>query len=370
MLSNTARFASSITSEIVTFGRPGDGSPETFVGVAYLRFASVDRAFGSADDFEREIQMLHTGLRQLIQPSGCLFEGSALRFQPTSWIYLGETMPETWFVTGASAGIGREVTAQLLAAGHRVAATARRPEVLEDLAATYPDLLWTAPLDVTDTAALREVVDRAFAELGRIDVIFSNAGRGSVGAAEELSDEVIDSQIALNLTAPIQLFRATLPHLRAQGGGRFIQLSTMGSQITTPGASMYHASKWGVEGFFESVIGEVEPFGVGITMVEPGIIRTTFGANLDVAEPLPAYAETPIGQLHAYLASADNITAAAPGDPTKVAAAIITSAETSPAPRRLALGSDAYDAIRAALTGRLSELEDGRDIARSTDFPA
>ncbi|MFI2364388.1 SDR family oxidoreductase [Promicromonospora sp. NPDC019610] len=275
---------------------------------------------------------------------------------------------QTWFVTGASAGIGRSVTERLLADGHRVAATARRPGALADLAEKYPEHLWTAALDVTDTEQLRAVVERAFAELGRIDVIFSNAGRGSVGAAEELSDEVIDSQIALNLVAPIHLLRATVPHLREQGGGRFIQLSTMGSQITTPGASMYHASKWGVEGFFESVIGEVAPFGIGITMVEPGTIRTGFGANLDIAEPLAVYASGPVGQLHQYLSSATNITAAGPGDPDKVAAAIIDASVTSPAPRRLALGSDAYAAIKDALTGRLAELEAGKQTAASIDF--
>jgi NAD(P)-dependent dehydrogenase (short-subunit alcohol dehydrogenase family) len=243
-----------------------------------------------------------------------------------------------WFVTGASAGIGRTVTAQLLAGGHRVAATARKREA------------------------------RAFAELGRIDVVFSNAGRGAVGAAEELSDAVIDEQIALNMTAPIQLLRAVLPHLRAQGGGRFIQTSTMGAQISTPGASMYHASKWGVEGFLESVIAEVAPFGIGITMVEPGAIRTGFGSSLSVADPLPAYTDTPVGPLHQYVASVDNLTADAPGDPEKVAAAIINSAETTPAPRRLALGSDAYAAIKAALNGRLAELEATSDVGRSIDF--
>lgn len=131
---------------------------------------------------------------------------------------------------------------------------------------------------------------------------------------------------------------------------------------------MYHASKWGVEGFMESVIGEVAPFGVGITMVEPGIVRTTFGANLDVAAPMEVYASGPVGQVHQYLASADNITANAPGDPKKVAAAIIASADTSPAPRRLALGSDAYTAIKSALTDRLTELEAGKDLAASIDF--
>jgi NAD(P)-dependent dehydrogenase (short-subunit alcohol dehydrogenase family) len=276
--------------------------------------------------------------------------------------------PKTWFLTGASTGIGRLVTEQLLAAGHRVAATARRPETLADLVELYPELVWTAALDVTDTAALREVVDRAFAALGRIDVVFSNAGRGSVGAAEELSDAVIDEQIALNMTAPIHLLRAVTPHLRAQGGGRFIQTSTMGAHISTPGASMYHASKWGLEGFLESVIGEVAPFGIGITMIEPGGLRTGFGSALSIADPLPAYVETPVGQLHQFLATADNLTAGAPGDPAKVATRIIDSADVTPVPRRLALGSDAYDAIRAALHARLDELEAGKDIARSIDF--
>ncbi|MFD4676101.1 SDR family oxidoreductase [Lentzea sp. NPDC058450] len=275
---------------------------------------------------------------------------------------------KTWFVTGASAGIGRLVTEQLLASGHRVAATARRPEALADLVETYGERLWIASLDVTDTGAVREVVERVFREVGDVDVVFSNAGRGSVGGAEELSDAVIDEQIALNLTAPIQLLRAVLPHFRARGGGRFIQTSTMGAHITTPGASMYHASKWGVEGFLESVIPEVAPFGVGITMVEPGVVRTSFGANLSVAEPMPEYADTVVGQLHQFLASTDSVTAGAPGDPVKVAAAIIASADVSPAPRRLVLGSDAHDAIRAALTSRLAEIDATKDAAAATDF--
>ncbi|MBC7269872.1 MAG: SDR family oxidoreductase [Streptomyces sp.] len=275
---------------------------------------------------------------------------------------------KTWFVTGASAGIGRVVTEQLLERRDRVAATARRPEALADLADRHGDRLWTAPLDVTDTQSLKDTVDRAFADFGRIDVVYSNAGRGSVGAAEEMTVAAIDEQIALNMTAPIHLLRAVLPHFRAQGGGRFIQMSTMGAHITTPGASMYHASKWGAEGFFESVIAEVAPFGVGITMVEPGIVRTSFGANLSIAPAKPEYVDGPAGQIRKYLESVDNVTAEAPGDPQKVAAAIIASADSTPAPRRLALGSDAYQAVRAALTQRIAELDAGKQTAASTDF--
>ncbi|MEV6866313.1 SDR family NAD(P)-dependent oxidoreductase [Streptosporangium subroseum] len=160
-----------------------------------------------------------------------------------------------------------------------------------------------------------------------------------------------------------------LPHLRTQGGGRFIQTSTMGAQISSPGGSMYHASKWGVEGFLESVIPEVEPFGVGITMIEPGNVRTGFGAALSISEGLEAYAATPVGQVRQYIEnSGGNLTGSALGDPAKVATAIIDSAAQTPAPRRVALGSDAYGAIRAALTGRLAELDSGRQTALSTDF--
>jgi NAD(P)-dependent dehydrogenase (short-subunit alcohol dehydrogenase family) len=275
--------------------------------------------------------------------------------------------PRTWLITGASSGFGRSMTEQLLLRGDRVAATARTPERLADLAGRYGDQLWTATLDVTDTATLRGVVDTAFAELGRIDVIVSNAGRGLFGAAEEITDADIEEQIAINLIAPVQLTRAVLPQLRAQGGGRIVAVSSMGGQITTPGGSVYHASKWAVEGFFESLIAEVAPFGVEITLVEPGIARTGFGRSLAVAPALAAYAGTPVGQVRQYIESLGDVTASAPGDPAKIAAAILASVDVTPAPRRLALGSDAYQLVRAALSDRLAELEAGRERAFSTD---
>jgi NAD(P)-dependent dehydrogenase (short-subunit alcohol dehydrogenase family) len=273
----------------------------------------------------------------------------------------------TWLITGASSGFGRAMTEKLLERGDRVAATVRTPASLGDLADAYGDRLWTAALDVTDTASLRTVVEKAFAELGRIDVIVSNAGRGLFGAAEEISDEDIEAQIAVNLVAPVQLTRAALPHLRAQGGGRIVQIASMGSQITTPGGGLYHATKWGVEGFFESIIGEVAPFGVEITMVEPGIARTGFGRSLSIAPGLDVYAGTPVGQIREYIEGPVGVTDNAPGDPRKIADAIIASVDITPAPRRLALGSDAYEAVHAALSSRIEELEAARELAFSTD---
>jgi NAD(P)-dependent dehydrogenase (short-subunit alcohol dehydrogenase family) len=274
----------------------------------------------------------------------------------------------TWFITGASSGFGRAMTERLLERGDRVAATARKPERLSDLAEKYGDRLWTAALDVTDTATLRAVVEKAFADLGRIDVIVSNAGYGTYGAAEEFTDEAIEAQIATNLLAPVQLTRAVLPHLRAQGGGRIVQLSSAGGQAVFPGGNLYHATKWGIEGFFESVIMEVAPFGIGITLVEPGVARTEFGHSLDVAPALDAYADTPVGQMRQYVEAPAGVTANGPGDPDKIADAILASVDVSPAPRRLTLGSDAYQSVHAALTGRIEELEASKDLAFSTDF--
>jgi NAD(P)-dependent dehydrogenase (short-subunit alcohol dehydrogenase family) len=276
----------------------------------------------------------------------------------------------TWLITGAASGIGHAVAENLLARGDRVAAFVRRPEALDDLAAAHPEMLWVARVDVTDTPTLREAVDRAFAELGQIDVVFSNAGSGAFGAAEELDDAVIEQQIALNMVAPIQLIRAALPHLRGQGGGRIIQMSTMGGQITTTGGSMYHASKWGIEGFTEALMAEVAGFGIGVTLIEPGNVRTAFGTALTVASPLPAYADTPVGQVREYIEAAGNLTGAALGDPRRVAEEIIAVASRPTAPRRLVLGSDAFTAVSSALASRLNELDADRAVSESTDFPA
>jgi NAD(P)-dependent dehydrogenase (short-subunit alcohol dehydrogenase family) len=280
------------------------------------------------------------------------------------------TDARTWLITGASSGFGRAMTERLLQRGDRVAATARTPEGLSDLVATYGDRLWTAALDVRDTAALRVVVERAFADLGRIDVIVSNAGRGLFGAAEEVSDEAIEEQLATNLLAPVQLTRAALPHLRAQGGGRIVQLSTMGAQFGSPGGSLYHASKWGVEGFFESLVSEVAPFGIEITLVEPGMARTAFGRSLRVADGLDVYADTPVGQVRQHVEGAGDLVASAPGDPDRIADAILASVDVRPAPRRLTLGSDAYQAVHGALSERIAALEAARELAHSTDVDA
>ena len=144
-----------------------------------------------------------------------------------------------------------------------------------------------------------------------------------------------------------------------------MQLSSAGGQVTFPGGNLYHATKWGVEGFFEALIGEVAPFGIGVTLVEPGISRTGFGTSLDIAPAMAAYAGTPIGQARPAMEAPEGVTANGPGDPDKIADAIIASVGAEPAPRRITLGSDAYEWIHAGLTARLQELESAKELART-----
>ena len=275
--------------------------------------------------------------------------------------------PRTWLITGVSSGFGRELTEQLLGRGDRVVGTVRRPEAVADIIARNPDTFRAELLDVTDAKAVREVVDRSFAELGRIDVIVSNAGYGLFGAAEELSDEQVERIIDTNLLGSIALIRAALPHLRAQGGGRVIQISSYGGQVAYPGNSLYHATKWGIEGFVESIAQEVAPLGIGMTIVEPGGARTEFRyGSAQVADPMPAYDETPA---HGFVRMLDPRNGLAPGDPARMAARIIESGDLEPAPMRMVLGSEALRNTLAVLKARVATFEAQTELAASTDFP-
>ncbi|MCD4523559.1 SDR family oxidoreductase [Nocardioides sp. cx-173] len=267
----------------------------------------------------------------------------------------------TWLITGTSSGFGRSLTELLLERGDTVAATLRRPDALADLQSRHGTRLWVRTLDVTDTPALRRVVDEAFAELGTVDVAVSNAGYGLFGAAEELDDAEILRQLDTNVVASIQLARALVPHLRGQGGGRILQLSSLGGQVGFPGLSVYHASKWAIEGFFEAFGPEVAPFGIQTMLVEPGMSRTEFaGSSARIGAPHTRY--------DGGVLRVDSVAREAmPGDPRKMARAMIAAAERDQLPARLSLGSDAYTMIREALQTRLARLEEQRDLAFSTD---
>ncbi|WP_347555791.1 SDR family oxidoreductase [Robbsia sp. KACC 23696] len=299
--------------------------------------------------------------------------------------------PATWLITGCSSGIGLSLAHAAVARGDTVLATVRRADALTDLQRDYPAHLHVLILDLTDTEAVRRVVDAAFQAHGAIDVVVSNAAYGLFGAAEEVSDTQIRRQIDTNLVGSIQLIRAVLPHLRAQGGGHILQVSSEGGQIAYPNFSLYHATKWGIEGFVEATAQEVLPFGIEITLIEPGPTRTRFGTGLDSPPPMAVYDDTPAGDVRrAFQDRAFPLT----GDPTKVAREMVAlvdrhrrprgtasdkaaaagqgavaagSATGTPAPRRLLVGAASYDRVRAALVERIAALDAQRDIALSTE---
>ncbi|RVD38516.1 SDR family oxidoreductase, partial [Mesorhizobium sp. M4A.F.Ca.ET.020.02.1.1] len=259
-------------------------------------------------------------------------------------------MPKSWLITGTSSGFGRELTDLLLARGDTVAATLRKPGALDDLKAIHGDRLWVGYADVTDTAALRKVVDDAFTALGHVDFAVSNAGYGLFGGAEEVSDDQIRRQIDTNVIGSVQFARAVLPHFRNQESGHFFQIASALGQSAIPFASLYGLSKWAVEGFFEALAQEVASLGIKVTIVEPGGAKTDFGTRSgDLAPALDAYANTPVGYIRTHMASMAD---AAKGDPRKMAQAIIDVSERPESPLRLALGSDAYEQITTALRQR------------------
>ena len=270
----------------------------------------------------------------------------------------------TWFITGVNSGFGRIMTEQLLERGDRVAGTARKLQQMDDLKSKYGEQLWISYLDLTDTPSIRRVVDAAFEHFGQIHVIVNNAGYGLFGAAEEVSDDQIRHQIETNLIGSIQVVRAALPYLRAQCGGRVLQVSSTGGQFAFPTFSVYHASKWGIEGFIESVAQEVAPFHIGFTIVEPGATGTNFASGMISPPVMDVYENTPVGDVRRAVA---NNAFPIPGDAVKVARAIIDSVDTEPAPLRLPLGSDTYTLVRGALQQRLAALEAQKHIALSAD---
>ena len=273
----------------------------------------------------------------------------------------------TWFITGASRGFGRSFTQAALAAGDRVAATARDTSSLDDLAAEHGDAILPIALDVTDRDADFAAVKQAHGHFGRLDVVVNNAGYGLSGAIEEVSEEQARRQMEVNFFGPLWVTQAALPILRKQGSGWIVQVSSIGGLAAFPLTGIYHASKWALEGLSETLRQEVGPFGIKVLMVEPSGFRTDWaGSSMDRADPIDDYQGIEaIAQRRAAQRAENN--GSQPGNPELAARALLETLDSDDPPFRLLLGNFAYDTATDRYHSRLEEFRAGEKVARGAD---
>ncbi|MFC4531791.1 oxidoreductase [Sphaerisporangium dianthi] len=275
-------------------------------------------------------------------------------------------MSQVWLITGSSRGLGRELAEAVLVAGHRLVATARRPEVLDDLVLRHGDRVRAVALDVTDAAAARAAVRTAVEEFGSLDVVVNNAGYGAISAIEETSDEDLRTQIETNLFGVVNVTKAALPVLRGQRSGHVIQIASVSGRVAVmPGIGAYQMAKFAVAGFSECLSMEMRPFGVKVTIVEPGAMRTDWvAASARAAQATENYDQTVGEAARLFAAYSGNELV----DPARVARAVVDLACTDEPPLRLLLGSDAVEIAGNAAKARATEDEKWSDVSRSVDF--
>ncbi|OJH42007.1 oxidoreductase [Cystobacter ferrugineus] len=269
-----------------------------------------------------------------------------------------------WFITGASRGFGALITAEALAAGDAVVATAREPASITAKFGEHPRLL-AVRLDVTQEEQARAAVDAAIQRFGRIDVLLNNAGYGLLGAVEEATAREVERVFSTNVFGLLNVTRAVLPHMRSQRSGHVINISSLGGYEAYPGWGVYGATKFAVEGLTEALAAELAPLGIKATVVEPGFFRTDFldGQSLAVAEPIADYAASS----GVTRESATRLNHGQPGDPAKLAKAMLALANASHPPLRLPLGSDTLARIEGKHRSVTAEITAWRELARSTD---
>jgi NAD(P)-dependent dehydrogenase (short-subunit alcohol dehydrogenase family) len=266
---------------------------------------------------------------------------------------------KTWFITGTSRGFGREWAIAALQRGDRVAATARDPITLDDLVARYGDALVPMALDVTDREAVFAAVGRAHQHFGSLDVIVNNAGYGQFGMVEELTEEEARDQIETNLFGALWVTQAALPFLREQGSGHFLQVSSIGGISAFAGIGMYHASKWALEGFSQSLAQEVRDFGIKVTLIEPGGFSTDWGgSSARHAQPLEAYADRHEASRQRRAAGAGSA-----GDPVASAEAVLRIVDAAEPPLRVFFGAAPLGIAEADYESRLATWREWQPVS-------
>src|ERR1700733_10227255 len=264
---------------------------------------------------------------------------------------------KVWFITGTSRGFGRVWAQAALARGDRVAATARDVKTLAPLVERYGDLVAPLALDVTDKAAVSAAIAFAHERFGRLDVVVNNAGYGLFGTIEEVSESEARAQLETNLFGALWVTQAALPFMRAQGSGHIIQVSSIGGVNAFPTVGLYHASKWGLEGFSQSLAAEVAGFGIKVTIVEPGGFATDWGGT---SAKRAAQMEIYDGARAKIAAVRSNST---PGDPDATGPAILKVVDATDPPLRIFLGSSGLPMTRAENARRLETWEKWSDVS-------
>jgi NAD(P)-dependent dehydrogenase (short-subunit alcohol dehydrogenase family) len=275
-------------------------------------------------------------------------------------------MSKVWLLTGSASGLGRNIAEAVLESGDRLVATARDPRRLQDLVEKYGDQVRTASLDVADENAAYAAVQVAVGAFGRLDVVVNNAGYGDVAPFEQLSPERFKAVVDTNFYGVVNVTRAALPIMRKQKSGYILQISSVGGRLALPGSTPYHAAKWAVGGFTESLAQEVAPFGVKVCAIEPGGMRTNWGAraNKDIPKLLPEY-EPSVG---AIVKALESLWGQENSDPAKVAQVVLRLATSDHLPAHLLLGSDAVKYAGEAEAARAADAERWREVSVSTDF--
>jgi NAD(P)-dependent dehydrogenase (short-subunit alcohol dehydrogenase family) len=275
-------------------------------------------------------------------------------------------MPKTWLITGSGNGLGRDIAEAALAAGDNVVAAARRTQELAPLVPQYGSRIHPVTLDVRDEAAAAAAVQAAVDTYGRLDVLVNNAGYGQFAPFEQMSSEDFKAIMDVCFYGVVFTTRAAVPVMRKQRSGHIIQISSIGGRIAMPGNSPYHAAKWAVGGFSDSLATEVASFGVKVSTLEPGGIRTNW-ANRAVEKPLdllPEYQST-VGAVFKLIRGVEG---RFEGDPKKIADVILRVADSDDAPRRLILGVDAEKRVHQAEQARADEAEKWQGLTHSTVF--
>ncbi|MBX9910803.1 MAG: SDR family NAD(P)-dependent oxidoreductase [Beijerinckiaceae bacterium] len=272
----------------------------------------------------------------------------------------------TWFITGASRGFGALVAQLALEAGDAVVATARDPQSVTAALGEHPHLLAVA-LDVTDEAQAHAAASEAIKRFGRIDILLNNAGFGLLGAVEEATGAEIEKLYKTNVFGLLNVTRAVLPHMRSARSGRVLNISSIGGYRSGAGFGVYCSTKFAVEGLSEALAAELEPLGIKVTIIEPGYFRTDFldARSLSVSASRIADYDGTAGLVREHAA---NLSHRQPGDPAKLAQAIVALAGSANPPLRMPYGSDAVAAIEAKNAFVSGELARWREVSVSTDF--